>query len=132
MLLRDYKSCIENGYTAEEYAACWASDLYNQVFESAIECFWGNYLDVDPKYEDELSLSFEAEDECVSACYTAYEEAYLRYQREMEDPSCEVEPFEEWEVDDAVREVMEIITGEYSEQLDAILEKEEEAEENDS
>lgn len=127
MILRDYKSCVEQGYTAEEYAASWAKDLFNQVFESAIECFWGEHMDLDPSYEENLDLSTEAYNECIKTSYEAYRCTYLRYQKEQQDPDLK-EPenvFEDWEIDDAVRDLLDIILGDYNEQLEKLLEAEE-------
>lgn len=127
MILRDYKSCVEQGYTAEQYADFWAEDLFNQVFESAIECFWGEHMDLDPSYEEKIELSTEAYNECIETSYEAYRCTYLRYQDNQKDPDLK-EPenvFEDWEIDDAVRDLLDIILSDYNEQLEKLLEAEE-------
>ena len=124
MLLRSYKNCVENGYTADQYAEAWAPDLYRQTFYQAVEYFWGDHSDLDLKYEDQLNIPQEIEMECVEECRKAYKTAYLRYQKEMEDPSLEVDPFEDWEVDQVVGVILDVVIDNFNYQLRKILEKE--------
>ena len=113
-MLRDYDYCVRKGYTAAEYADAWADDLYYQLYESAMEYFWSENYDEADDFEGILTVSDKTEEEVVGMCYEAYKEAFLRYQKDPEDV------FEEWEVDDASREGVELIMADLIEQLEEL------------
>ena len=110
--MRDYGWCIKRGYTAYEYADYWADDLYNQLLDSVFECFWDENEEDAHDYEGIVTVTDEGEKEAYKACYEAYKECYLRYQRAPEDN------FEEWEVNDAAQEVIEILFADLADQLE--------------
>ena len=117
-MMRDYGSCIADGYNADQYADAWASDLYNQLYDSALETFWFNYgyenykEDDVEELADYITISEAAYDKAYNMCYESYKEAFKRYEKEPADD------FEEWEVDDAAREVTEILTEDLSNQVE--------------
>ena len=118
--MRDYGSCIADGYNADQYADAWAGDLYNQLFDSAIETFWYNYgyenykEDDVEELADYITTSEGAYNEAYDMCYNAYRESFLRYEKEGNN----TEPFEEWEVDEAVIEVVGILTSDLFNQVE--------------
>lgn len=123
-MMRNYGICVKEGYNADQYADSWGDDLYSQVYDSAIESFWFNHLDVPEKYEDELHVPDKLEEKLRNMCYEAYREAYVRYEAEVETALLEVEGnFEEYEVDDTARDVLEEITGALFEQLEELCER---------
>ena len=123
-MMRHYGYCVHNGYSADDYAGSWADDLYNQVLESAYECFWGNHQDAPEHYEGEIEIPEALEAELREHCYDAYKECYERYEAELETAIEEFNGnFEEYEVDDATWEVMEGLTGSMSDQLDKLCER---------
>ena len=123
-MMRNYGICVKDGYNADEYAGAWGDDLYSQLYDSAIECFWTNHLDAPTKYEDELHVPDKLEEKLRDMCYTAYREAYTRYEAELETVILDFEgDFEEYEVDDTARDVIEEITGSLFEQLENLCER---------
>ena len=101
--MRDYNWAIENGYSAQEYAEIWGWDLYDQLYDSAIESVWENHPDLHEKYSNKLDLSEDLSDRYQNMLIDAYKESYLRYQKELSNPDNknEIKYFEEWEVDGA-------------------------------
>ena len=123
-MLRDYRSCVENNYSAEEYAAAWADDLYNEICGSAVEYFWGNHMNIPDELVDKVEISETVESECREGCFEAYKAAYERYQVEHKvllDDSDDI--FEEWEIDDIVRETVEVLSECMGESLKKVLEE---------
>ena len=119
-MLRDYGICIADGYNADQYADAWALDLYNQLYDSAIETFWYNYGyenykedDID-EMEDHITVSEAAADEAYDMCYEAYKATFLRYAEEGND----TEPFEEWEVDETAIDVIGVLTSDLFNQVE--------------
>ena len=126
IMLRDYEYCVSGGYTAEDYAGTWGDDLFNELFSSAVECFWSDHLDVSEEYDGKLELSEAAESTCRELCYDAYKEAYERYEVERETLLTEFSGnFEDYEVDDVVTDIFNIVTGNMSDQLNKLLEDKE-------
>ncbi len=125
-MLRNIGYCIEKGYNADDYASAWSDDLYHEFLASAVECFWSDHLDVSPEVEDKIELSEVAEAECRELCYDAYKEAYERYEAERETVLLELDgDFEEYEVDDIMVDVFNIITGNMNNQLEKLVEEKE-------
>ena len=123
-MMRNYGICIKDGYNADQYADAWGDDLYSQVYDSAIEHFWFNHLDAPEKYADELNVPDKLEEKLRNMCYDAYRESYTRYEAEVETALLDVDGnFEEYEVDDTVRDVLEEITGSLFEQLEKLCER---------
>ena len=123
-MMRNYGICIKDGYNADEYADAWGDDLYSQLYDSAIENFWFNQLDAPEKYADELHVPDKLEEKLRDMCYTAYRESYTRYEAEVETALLEVDGnFEEYEVDDTARDVVEEITGSLFDQLEKLCER---------
>ena len=124
IMMRDYGYCVRNGYTSDDYAGTWADETYNQVFESLVECFWGNHMDAPEHYETEIEIPSVLEAELREMFFDAYRECYERYEAELETAIEEFNGnFEEWEIDDTTHDVMERLAGEYGDQLEKLCER---------
>ena len=79
-----YEKCVEEGYTADEYANEWAEKLRDSLFKESFKYYLRDNPNLSDEDKNNLRINESLSDKCLDFCYGIIKETYESYEAERE------------------------------------------------